>query len=277
MTQKIAFQGVEGAYSERAAREFFGKKAETLACKEFLDVFLAVKKGRAKFGVLPIENSLTGSIHQNYDLILGHDVQLTGEVKVRVSHQLLALPGAKKSDLREIYSHPQALGQCAKFLKTLPKAEPVPHFDTAGSASFVAKSGQKHRAAVASPEAGVRYGLKPLAEAIEDNPHNFTRFWVIAPGKLKLPKNKPAKGLKTSVVFALKNLPGARYKSLSVFAVRDIDLLKIESRPIPGSPWQYVFYLDFAQPPDEEQGRKALDHLGEITAFTRVLGTYAPG
>ncbi len=277
----VAFQGVDGAYSQKAAREFFGAQAKTLPCAEFADVFRAVKSGKARYGVLPIENSLTGSIHQNYDLILEHPVELVGEVKLRVSHHLLVPVGATRGDLREVFSHPQALSQCQKFLKTLPKARPVPFFDTAGSARFVAESGRLDVAAIASADAGKRYGLRSLKQAIEDNPHNYTRFWVIAPAKrgpkrassIKIAKAK----LKTSVVFALKNLPGALYKSLSVFAVRDIDLLKIESRPIPGTPWQYVFYLDFATPQDAKVGARAVEHLEELTAFTRVLGTYASG
>jgi prephenate dehydratase len=273
----VAFQGVEGAYSELAAQQFFGRRGLVVkALPEFAAVFRAVAGGRAAFGILPIENSLTGSIHQNFDLLLEHDVTIVGEAKLRVSHNLLANKGARLGNIRFVYSHPQALSQCADFIRKLGHAEPTPYFDTAGSARYLAASGRLDAAAVASTAAARRYGLKILADAIEDNEMNFTRFIVIAkPGRRRSSLRRGSRSpRKTSIVFALKSIPGALYKSLSVFALRDIDLLKIESRPIAGRPWQYMFYLDFATPADPEIGQRAVAHLEEITAFTKVLGTY---
>lgn len=272
---KVAFQGVSGAYSERATRQFFGKEADPVACHDFNAVFRAVKTGKVPFGVLPLENSLTGSIHQNYDLLLKEPVVIVGEVKERISHSLLARKGTRLADVRVVYSHPQALSQCAGFFAKHKRAEATPFFDTAGSARYVATLERKDVAAIASPEAGRRYGLTALRHGIEDNAENFTRFLVIARPSKKTP-TRLKKPMKTSIVFALKSIPGALHKSLSVFALRDIDLVKIESRPIPGSPWQYLFYLDFVTPQDPKLSARVLDHLSEVTVFTKVLGTYPP-
>jgi len=276
----VAFQGVLGAYSEQAARLFFARKGLTVVPRDdFAAVFSAVSDGDVDFGVLPVENSLTGSIHQNYDLILGYPVQIVGEVKLPVAHSLLAVPGAKLGSIKEVYSHPQALAQCAHFLRVkLRQAAVIPYFDTAGSARFVAASGRLDIAAIASEAAGERYQLTTLKAGIQDHQANFTRFLVIQRQGRVSPKFKPSvQGQKTSVVFSLKNAQGALYRSLSAFAVRDIDLLKIESRPIPGRPWHYMFYLDFVQPKDPEIARRALGHLAEMTDVLKVLGTYTPG
>jgi prephenate dehydratase len=284
MAVMVGFQGVEGAYSELAAGQFFGTKAAaTRAYPDFAAVFAAVVAGRVGYGILPVENSLTGSIHQNYDLLLDHDVCIVGEVKLRVSHNLLAVKGATLRDVRTVYSHPQALSQCAAYLGKLRQAVATPFFDTAGSARYVAESGRRDLAAVASSAAGKRYGLQVLASAIEDNEQNFTRFIVVAKAgsRRRLPPPKPAArggaGRKTAIVFALKSIPGALHKALSVFALRDIDLIKIESRPIAGSPWEYMFYLDFLTPKDPAVGPRAVEHLKEVTVFLRVLGTFAAG
>jgi prephenate dehydratase len=275
----IAFQGMHGAYSERAVRSFFGRAAKTQECRAFADVFRAVRSGRAAYGVVPVENSLTGSIHQNYDLLLSSPVTIVGEVKERISHNLMAQPGVKLADVRVVYSHPQALSQCAGFLTKLKRATPTPFFDTAGSAHHVAAAAEPGAAAIASVEAARCYGLRVLKTAIEDDPENYTRFLVVAPatgrGAKALPKGlrkRPAG--KTSIVFSLKSLPGALHKSLSIFALRDIDLLKIESRPIAGRPWQYMFYVDFATPADPEITARALAHLDELTLYVKVLGSY---
>jgi prephenate dehydratase len=270
----ISYQGVRGAYSERAAREFFGRRTTVIPCEDFEAVFRNVRAGKTGFGVLPVENSLTGSIHKNFDLLIRHKVWICGEVKLRVSHSLLALPGATRHSIRKILSHPQALGQCEGYLRKLKKTEAVPYFDTAGSARFVAGEGDPSLAAIASTEAGKVYGIKPLATAIEDKPHNFTRFIIISRDETSGPKTrrKTGKG-KTSVVFALKNIPGALYKALSIFAIRDIDLLKIESRPIHGSPWTYMFYLDLSGWHDDERCARAIEHLREITEYLQVLGS----
>ncbi len=275
MTRLIAFQGVRGAYSEQAVVKFFKTRFKDQPYKDFEDVFKAVLNGKADFGVIPIENSLTGSIHQNYDLLLKYKVWITGEIKLRVSHNLLAPHGTKISDIRQVYSHPQALMQCDGFLKTIKKATSVPYFDTAGSAHFVADQNDKSLASIASAQAAKEYDLKVVRANIEDNEQNFTRFIVITSSPKKKLKAPSKSRFKTSVLFALKkNIPGGLFKALTVFAIRDIDLLKIESRPIPGKPWQYIFYLDFEGESHTEAAKRAISHLEEITEFVKVLGSF---
>jgi prephenate dehydratase len=289
MSRTVAFQGVLGAYSEQAARSYFGagRGATALAVKplpDFPAVFRAVASGRVAFGVLPIENTLAGSIHQNFDLLATHPVEIVGEVKLRVEHCLLALPKARLADVTHVYSHPQALAQCAGRLKALRHVTATPFFDTAGSAEHVARTGDVHLAAIASEGAAARYGLRILRRNLEDDPSNFTRFLVVRkvgenPAKRPAtPRARQGRGAaatrKTSVVFALRDVPGALYKGLSVFALRDINIVRIESRPIPGQPWQYRFYLDFLAPDDPVAAERALASLAEISSVVRVLGTY---
>lgn len=267
---KVAFQGELGAYSEIAARALFGD-VELSPVETFEEVFRAVCAGECDRGVVPIENSLTGSVHRNYDLLLEHPLWIVGEVKLRIVHHLIALPGVKLKDVKRAYSHPQALEQCRAFLRER-KIEPVPVYDTAGAVRILKEKKLKDSAAIASIQAARDYGMDVLVSDIAEHRENFTRFLAVGKepvGDLKDPK--------TSVVFALKNIPGALFKALSVFALRDIDLMKIESRPIRGKPWQYMFYLDFEGGMEEERCRRAVDHLGEIATFLRVLGSYEKG
>ncbi len=271
----IAFQGVSGAYSELAARAHFGsRKIKTLPLTDFPKVFLQVESGKADYGMIPIENSSAGSIHQNYDLLQERKVSICGERYLKIEHCLLAPEGASLKNIRSVYSHPQALAQCASYLRKKSNVVVKPYFDTAGSACKVAEDGNPTQAAIASRFAATRYGLQILDENIQDHEYNYTRFLLIrkASGK-DWGRSKKDSDYKTSIVFALKNIPGCLYKCLSIFAIRDIDLLKIESRPIAGSPWQYLFYLDFAGPADS----KALSHLTEITEYLKVLGSYQAG
>ena len=264
---KVAFQGEPGAFSEQATFEYFGT-AETQPCESFDAVFTAVTSGQCGTGLIPIENSLAGSIHQNYDLLLRHDLHIVGEYFLRVRHCLIALPGTEKGDIHKVISHPQALGQCAGYLRGMGvKTEPV--YDTAGSVKMLKASGERATAAIASKRAAEIYEMQILEEGIEDNPENYTRFLVISPMPVM-----PAGEAKTSIVFTLKNQPGALFKALSVFALRDIDLAKIESRPLAGKPWEYLFYIDFIGAIQETQVGKALDHLGEYALSLRVLGSY---
>lgn len=264
---KVAFQGETGAYSEEAAFAYFGA-VETQPCETFDDVFAQVTSGSCQSGLIPIENSLAGSIHQNYDLLLRHELHIVGEYFLRVRHCLIGLPGAGKSKIRRVISHPQALGQCAGYLRALGvKTEPA--YDTAGSVQLIKALDDPTTAAIASRRAAEIYGMHVLQEGIEDNPENFTRFLAIKPDAVK-----PEGDAKTSIVFTLKNQPGALFKALSVFALRDIDLTKIESRPLAGVPWEYLFYIDFLGAMGDEPARRALDHLGEYALMLRILGSY---
>lgn len=272
---RVGFQGVKGAYSEMAALEFYEGEVCTIPQESFEEVFEGVVSGELDRGIIPIENSLAGSIRMNYDLLQKHSVWIEAEHKFRVSHNLLAVPGTSLESIEKVFSHSQALSQCAGYVRRLPRAQPMPYFDTAGSAEYISKKNDKTIAAIAGHHAAEEYGLKVLEEGIEDNSENYTRFLVIQKiGGSGQPEVSSGIRYKTSIVFALKNIPGCLYKCLSVFAIRDIDLFKIESRPIPGSPWQYVFYLDFDGEASTGAGAKALGHLDEITAFCKVLGSY---
>ena len=264
---KVAFQGEPGAYSEQAVFEYFGE-VETQPSESFDAVFAEVTSGACEAGLIPIENSLAGSIHQNYDLLLRHDLHIIGEYPLRVHHCLIALPDVSKADIQKVISHPQALGQCAAYLRGLGvKIESV--YDTAGSVKMLKESGARDTAAIASRRAAEIYGMQVLEEGIEDNPENYTRFLAIS----KVPQTADGEA-KTSIVFTLKNQPGALFKALSVFALRDIDLTKIESRPLQGKPWEYLFYIDFIGASEDETVRRALDHLSEYALMVRVLGSY---
>ena len=264
---KVAFQGEPGAYSEEAGHGYF-TAAEMVPQESFDAVFAAVTSGACESGLIPIENSLAGSIHQNYDLLLRHELYIVGEYFLRVRHCLIGFPGVERSDIRRVISHPQALGQCAVYLRELGvKTEPV--YDTAGSVKMLKSSGDKECAAIASKRAAEIYGMHILQEGIEDNPENYTRFLEIAPRAVK-----PVAEAKTSIVFTLKNQPGALFNALRVFALRDIDLTKIESRPLVGKIWEYLFYVDFIGACGQTPAQEALDQLGEFALMLRVLGSY---
>jgi len=268
----IAFQGEPGAYSELAAYEHFGSEIETLPCDSFDGVFDVILHAECSHGMLPFENSLTGSIHRNFDLILRHDVHIVGEFHMKVSHCLLGLSGVKVEDIMVVHSHPQALQQCERSLAKL-GVHTIAETDTAGSARFVKAKANSATTAIASKRAAEVYGLEILIENLEDNPENFTRFLALA--KAPLLVEDPEEGdYKTSVVFSLKNQPGVLFKALSVFALRDIDLTKIESRPIAGKPWEYMFYVDFDGHQQAANCARALDHLSELVTFMKVLGSY---
>ncbi len=270
--KKVAFQGELGAFSELAAHEYFGNGVLFIPKETFSGVFESVVSGETDHGVLPFENSLTGSIHENYDLMLDHDLVITGEIKLRIVHNLIVNKGVKRSDIRRVYSHPQALSQCKDFLAGLGGVELISVYDTAGAARELKKSGSTEDAAIASAQAAVDYDLDILETGIESNHMNYTRFHV-----LSRELNEEAEDSKTSIVFSMKNIPGGLFKSLSVFALRDIDLYKIESRPLHGTPWKYIFYLDFDGDIRQDVIKKAIVHLEEIAAFLKILGSYPKG
>ncbi|HTX92975.1 MAG TPA: prephenate dehydratase [Anaerolineales bacterium] len=264
---RVAFQGEPGAFSEAASFGFF-ESPETVPYESFEAVFEAVSSNACGYGLIPIENSLAGSIHQNYDLLLRNQLSIVGEYFLRVELCLIGFPGTRKAGIEKVISHPQPLGQCAVYLHKLGvKTEAV--YDTAGSVKLLKSSGEKTTAAIASRRAAELYGMEILEENIEDNLENYTRFLAIAAQPI-LPEGEA----KTSIVFSLKNQPGALFKALSVFALREIDLTKIESRPLQGKPWEYLFYIDFLGALQEERVKRALDHLGEYAPMLRAFGSY---
>jgi prephenate dehydratase len=265
---RIAYQGEPGAFSEAASRQI-AADGQMVPCKSFEDVFAVVNTNGADFGVLPIENSIGGSIHRNFDLLLEHDLPIVGELEVPVVHHLLALPGRTLEQVRRIYSHPQALAQCDRFLRTLSGVEITATYDTAGSAKMIATERLEDSAAIASARAGEVFGLVPLKSSIQDYQNNTTRFLVI--GKRPLSNATPDK---TTIVFTLTNEPGALFKAVSVFALRGIDLTKLESRPIPDRKWEYLFYVDVAAASADLACARALAHLAEFAPMLRVLGSY---
>lgn len=266
---RVAFQGEPGAFSQVACEQIFGRRIETVPCPSFEDVFSAVTRRTSEFAVIPIENSLAGSIHQNYDLLSHHALMVVGETFVRIEHSLIAHDGASASALKRVFSHPVALAQCRRFLRRNRRLEQVPFYDTAGAVKHIREAALRDAAAIASAEAAGIYGMKVLQRHIEDDPGNFTRFLALAPrGTVRRP------GEKTSIVFALPNEPGALFKALSVFALRGIDLSKIESRPILGKPWEYLFYVDLRADSRSRPCANALRHLRELAPYFRLLGCY---
>lgn len=266
---KIGFQGERGAYSEIAARKVYGDAIRCVPLPGFEDLFQAVEENRLPCGIVPLENSLAGSVHQNYDLLLRHRLTIVGEVSLRISHNLIAHPGTGLSDIREVYSHPQALMQCEKFLARWKNIRRIPSYDTAGSVKWIKENKLLNAAAIAGSLAADLYGMKILQKGIESDPENYTRFVILRKNPRPIRDAK-----KTSIVFTLRSVPGALFKALSVFALRDIDLLKIESRPLHGKPWEYFFYVDFAGKATDPNCKNALNHLAEISNFLRLLGSY---
>lgn len=275
---QVAFQGEPGAYSEQAAFDFFGTGITPMPRPTFDAVFDDVASGACAFGVVPMENSLGGSVHRNYDLLMRHNLYVVGEVIVRIRWYLYALPGVNLPDVRRVISHWQALAQCERTLSTLlPKAEREQVYDTAGSVKLLVESGWRDTAAIASRRAQELYGVPILREGIEDDTTNYTRFIVLSrdPNPFGTPEPEANDAeYKTSIVYAMRNKPGALFRSLAAFALRDIDLTKIESRPLQGSPWEYLFYVDFVGHARSPHCERALAHLAEMTSLLRILGSY---
>jgi len=264
----VAFQGEIGAYSEEAAFRFFGSSIQVNPCESLDDVFRVVEQGEVQFGIVPIENSLEGSISRVYDLLLDSSLKVCGEIELRVIHCLIANPGARLDLIKRVYSHPQALGQCQAFLKHL-DCELVPTYDTAGSVKMIKGKGITDGGAVASARAAEIYGMEIITREIEDNPNNFTRFFILA--KQDSP---PSGNDKTSIVFSVKHKPGALHEFLIDLAARNINLTKIESRPTRQKPWEYNFYLDFEGHRGDKAPQEALERLDKASLFVKVLGSY---
>jgi len=264
----VAFQGERGAYSENAVYQFFGSTAEAKPCRDFRDVFESVKKQEAQAGVVPVENSIEGSVNQNYDLFFTYDLKVCGEVIVKVAHCLIANPGTSLDAVKAVYSHPQALAQCRSFLERL-NCELIPTYDTAGSVKLIKEKKLTNAAAIASEKAAELYGMKILARDIADNPENYTRFFVLSK------EDSPITGKdKTSIIFSAKHEPSSLYHALGEFAKRNINLTKIESRPTKKTPWEYNFYLDFEGHRTEPRCAEALKALEKYAIFVRILGSY---
>jgi prephenate dehydratase len=266
---KIAIQGELGSFSHEAAETMLPREV-LVPCARSLEVFDRVTHGPVDGAVIPIENSLAGSVAEHFDLLLGREVHIVRELRLRIVHNLIALPGTKLSNVRRVFSHPVALDQCRDFFAHNPKLDAVPFYDTAGSVKHVVAEGLRDAAGIASRRAAAVYGGKILKAGIEDDKKNFTRFFLIRRGRAR-----PVPGAdKTSLAFSLKNVPGALFKALSVFALRDISLSKIESRPMRGRPWEYVFFVDLLRG-DDNDARNALRHLGEVAELVKVLGIYS--
>jgi prephenate dehydratase len=278
--QLVAFQGERGAFSEEAARKLLGASIEVLPCQRFEDVFRALDRKKVNAAVIPIENTLHGSVHENYDHLLHFNLPIVGETNVRIVHNLIAPPVVTFAKVRRVFSHPVALNQCLDFFSSHPKLEKVPFYDTAGSVKMVMEEGLKDAAAIASSVAAEIYGGRILRRSIEDDRQNFTRFFALRrPEDVRRTAMKAGRGpqWKTTLVFSTRNVPGALFRSLSAFALRDLNLMRIESRPLRGKPWEYLFYLDFVGHVDEPVCRNALGHLRELADMLRVLGCYPRG
>jgi prephenate dehydratase len=276
----LAFQGARGAFSEEAARKLTGPDAVVLPCERFEDVFRSLQEGRAGGAVVPIENTLAGSVHENYDHLQAFDFPIVAETSVRIVHNLMARPGVTFAKLRRVYSHPVALNQCLDFFARNPQIERVPFYDTAGSVKMVMEEGLEDAGAIASSVASEIYGARILRRSIESDRQNFTRFFLLrSPAYAKRHPIAAPKGVpwKTSLVFTTRNLPGALFRALSAFALRDLNLTKIESRPLRGKPWEYLFYVDFLERADSPTAINALNHLRELADYLRVLGSYPKG
>jgi len=273
---RVAFQGELGAFSQQAIEQFYRRTADPVPCQRFDQAFAALSSGDVDAAVLPIENTLHGSVHENYDLLLKHDLGIVAETSVRIVHNLIVRPEATFSRIRRVASHPVALNQCLDFFTKHTNIEKVVHYDTAGSVKQLMAEGTREEGAIASDLAANVYGAKIVKKSIEDDRRNFTRFFLLerVANPVRRPRSAGRKQWKTSLVFTTRNVPGSLFRTLGVFALRDLSLAKIESRPLRGKPWEYLFYVDLLAGADDPRLEKALGHLTELCDFQRVLGTY---
>ena len=266
---RVVYQGEPGCYSEEAAAGFFGDDVDSRGLAWFTDVFAALERGEADYAVVPVENSSTGSIRQVYDLMAQYRYSIVGEWQVKVEHCLMALPGVELDQIQTVYSHEQGLMQCEKYLDAHRDWKRVPTLDTAGSAKLVAETGDRTAAAICSRRAARLYGLNILAEGVNYNSMNHTRFAVVSP----VPELRPGRD-KISAMFRLPHQSGSLHEILTIFAVQGLNLLKIESRPIPGRGWEYLFFLDFTGDLAADGMDGVLHELSQLAAEFRILGNY---
>ncbi len=264
----VAFQGEPGAYSEQAVRQHFGTAVTPLPCRSFSEIFTAVQDNRATFGMLPVENSLAGTVIPAYDLLIDHDLRVQAEAVVRVEHCLMAPAGITLADVKQVKSHHQALAQCEQNLKRM-GITPIEYYDTAGAARDLAANPEPGTAAIASELAAQTYGLEILARNVEDLDFNYTRFFVLGRGE---PEH--ADPSKTSIIFTTRHVPGALYAVMRELAERDINLTKIESRPRRNLPWHYRFYVDFEGHENDPHVQAAMLGILKKASFLKVLGSY---
>ena len=269
---RVGFQGEHGAFSEVAAEKLVPGRRELVPLPSFRALFRALATRKIDFATVPIENTLAGSVHENYDLLLKYRLPILAEAKVRIVHNLIAPRKVSLRSIRKGFSHPVALGQCMKFLDKHKRIEPVPFYDTAGSVKMILEKKLSDAAAIASAAAASLYGGRILKRDIGDHKQNYTRFFLLS--RPSLAKSR-LRGTKTSIAFVTRNIPGALFRCISVFSLRDINLTKIESRPLQGRPWEYLFYLDFLGNPASPSARNALNNMTEITEYLRILGCYS--
>lgn len=274
MTISVAYQGERGAFSESAAMRLLGRDIQPVPCHSFDDMFAAVDGNDADCCVAPIENSLAGSIHRNYDLLLSSRLTIGGETHLRIVHNLIARRDVPIDAIRRVYSHPVALAQCTRFLNAHPWVEAVPVHDTAGAVREVMERGRDDEAGIASAEAAGIYGGHIVSPGVEDHAQNFTRFLLLTPQDRRVETQEPARRWKTSLVFRVANKPGSLYRALGAFAMFDLDLAKVESRPIEGRPWEYAFYVDVIGRESDASLSHALANLQHMAEMVRVLGSY---
>jgi prephenate dehydratase len=272
----VAIQGERGSFSEESARKLLGSAIVLLPCRTFEDVFTAVASRAAVCAVIPIENSLAGSVHRNYELLAAAGLTIEGEVFLRISHNLIGQPGARVEDIRRVFSHPVALAQCQRFLAAHSEWEVLASYDTAGSVKEMIEGCRLEEAAIASAGAAETYGGRILIPEVEDHPLNYTRFLLLAHTG-EAPPIPSAGERKTTVLFRTPNRAGALFRALAVFALRDINLTKIESRPIEGRPWEYSFTIDLNGDVRDPNLDRALQNLREMCEIVRVLGCYPAG
>jgi 3-deoxy-7-phosphoheptulonate synthase len=266
---KVAYQGEPGAFSEKAVYQHFGENAAAVPHQSFREVFDAVTERRCQYAVIPIENSLAGSIHENFDLLLEYDAAIVGELKLRIVHNLIAHEGTRIEDIRRLYAHPQAIAQCRAFLAAYPDWEVFQVYDTAGAVKYIKEQNLRDAASIAGLQAAEKFDMIVLKEGVESDPRNYTRFLVISPDHIIHEKAN-----KTSLIYATPNTPGALLKTLTVFANKSINLVKLESRPIAGRPWEYAFYVDLEGNLENPVVAEALEDVRGLTDFLKVLGSY---